>query len=128
MRFFLLVFLLFLFTSCKKEKNRICEIYAGEIGYEIGIIQKYVSGPGKVTYSHSYSVNGINYTGKIISYGIGQKNERLIGKSFLVVYLINNPSESDLNFDYPVKSEAELKELENKFVNNPPKPSWPKCK
>ena len=73
-------------------------------------------------------MNGIKYVEKKKVYGIGQKDERLIGKSFLVVYRINDPSESDLNMDYHIESKAKLQQLKDEFVNNPPKPGWPKCK
>jgi hypothetical protein len=128
MRFFTLISLLLILTNCKKEKSRICELYAGEMGFETGTIQKYVSGPAKVTYSYSYSVNGINYTGKEKHYGIGQKNECLLGMDFLVVFNINDHGESDLNLDYPIESEAELQQLKDEFVDTPPDPDWPKCK
>lgn len=120
--------LLFIVTSCKKEKKRICKVYAGEISYEIGIIQKFTSIPTKVTYSYTYTVDGVNYTSKEKNYGIGQSKEELIGKKYLVVYSSNNPTESDLNFDYPIETEEEFQELKVKFASTPPNPDWPKCK
>ena len=127
-RSFFSLMLTLLIISCKKEKNRICELYSGPKGYEIGTVTKYVATPGKVIYSNSYSVNGNVYEGKERAYGIGQKNERLLEKDFLVVYNTNNPQESDLNKDFPLKSKAELQQLQNKFFNQPPEPDWPKCK
>jgi hypothetical protein len=120
--------LIILFTiSCKKEKNRICEIYSEEMGYEIGRIESYITGLGRVTYRYTYTVNGNSYKGKEKHYGIGQTNETLVGKDFLVVYKLNSPGESDLNVSYSVGSQMELEQKKMEFENNPPKPDWPKC-
>jgi hypothetical protein len=42
----------------------------------------FVSGPTKVTYKYEYFVNGVKYVGKEKAYGIGQKDEKLIGNFF----------------------------------------------
>lgn len=120
--------LLVLTISCKKEKNRICDIYKNDHGYSIGTVQKMTSNPTSATYHYSYEVNTLGYSEKRKAYGIGQENSSLIGKSYLVVYELGNPSNSDLNTDYSVESVYDFLELTNQFENNPPKPAWPKCK
>jgi len=58
------------------------------------MISKYFSGVGKVIYSYSYSINGNGCKGKVKHYGIGQLNERLIGKDFLVLCNIDDPEKN----------------------------------
>jgi hypothetical protein len=114
--------------GCKKEKNRICEIYAGSMGYEIGTITQGFTRIGKITYSYSYSINGVGYKGKEKEYGIGEADDRFIGKDYLVVYKIDDPGESDLNRKYPIESQADFQQLLIDFASDPPEPNWPKCK
>lgn len=121
--------MLLVFTaSCKKEKNRICEIYKNEHGYSVGTVQKMTSNPTSATYHYSYELNSISYTGKLKAYGIGQDNSSAIGKSYLVVYELSNPSNSNLNTDYEIQSEYDFYLLTNQFEEEPPKPAWPECK
>jgi hypothetical protein len=115
--------------SCKKEKSRICELYSNEVGYAIGTIQSFISTPFKVTYKYDYSVGGTDYTGKEKAYGIGQTNERLIGKQFIVIYSIEDESNSDLNTDYFIKSEQDFDDFKSEFSSGPPPPDFPgNCK
>jgi hypothetical protein len=117
-----------LLGACKKEKNRICEIYETPNGYEIGTIDRYVTLIGKVNYHYSYNVDGVTHKGTRKAYGIGQKDDRLLGRTYLVIYNLSDPSESVININYPVDSDSTLMELRNEFAINPPEPSWPKCK
>lgn len=124
---FLLLALLIIATACnKKEKQRICDVYAAKQGYEIGVFESYFSSPLKVTYKYSYTVNGTKYSGKEKAYGIGQKDERLIGRSFLVVYNLDNANESDINTNYSIETASELTNLKNQFKTTPPQPDWPR--
>lgn len=123
-----ILILIVLTTSCKKEKNRICGIYENEHGYSIGTIEKMTSNPTSATYHYSYELYTIGYNGKLKAYGIGQDNSSAIGKSFLVVYELSAPSNSNLNTDYRIESESELGELTLQFEEEPPKPVWTKCK
>jgi hypothetical protein len=117
------------FIACKKEKNRICELYDGAVEYSVGRIDSYKSIPGKVTYIYSYEVDGNNYDGKEKAYGIGQKDATLIGKSFIVVYALGNPSNTDLNTDFLIKSDADFQKFKGEYPNSPPPPDFPnKCK
>lgn len=112
--------------GCKKEKNRICEIYSTETGYAIGAIQSFTTSPFRVTYKYDYSVNGVDYNGKEKAYGIGQKDESLIGNQFLVIYERKNPSNSDLNLNYLIETEQDFEELKTEFSSAPPSPDFPR--
>ena len=115
--------------SCKKEKTRICELYSSDVGYSIGTIQSLNSSPFKVTYKYDYSVNGANYNGKEKAYGIGQKDEKLIGKQFIVIYAKGDNSNSDLNTDYLIESQQDFDDFKSKFTSGPPSPDFPNnCK
>ncbi|MBX3162914.1 MAG: hypothetical protein KF900_00380 [Bacteroidetes bacterium] len=128
--YLLIVLILCVSISCKKEKKRICNVYDGDVDYAIGTITKLNSAPFKATYNYTYTVKGISYSGKEKAYGIGQDESRLIGKSYIVVYETSDAGQSDLNFDYPVDNSdsTKFKQFINDFANNPPKADWPKCK
>lgn len=121
---------IFLFSGCRKEKERICDIYASQQAYSIGTVDSYEKSSMKVTYKYSYSANGTTYTGKEKAYGIGQLDETMIKRKFLVVYKSDNPSESDLNTDYEVKAPGDLNKYISEFKSTPAKPDYPRknCK
>jgi len=115
--------------SCKKEKSRICELYDGDVGYAVGTIQSVSSSPFKATYRYDYSIDETNYNGKEKAYGIGQKDETLIGKQFIVIYALRDQSNSDLNTDYLIESEQDFDDFESEFSSAPPSPDFPNnCK
>lgn len=126
--FIFILILLVLAPSCKKEKNRICEIYKNEHGYAIGTVQNMTTNPTSATYHYSYILNGNSYNEKLKAYGIEQGNSSAIGRSYLVVYELSNPSNSNLNTDYEIESEYDFYVLSNELENAPPKPAWPDCK
>lgn len=118
-----------LFFGCKKEKNRICDLYSGDVGYAVGTIKTLSSTPFKATYSYHYSVAGVDYVGKEKFYGIGQKDETLLGKKFIVVFDADDASNSDLNVDFPIGSESDFTEFTTEYSSGPPPPDFPnKCK
>lgn len=118
-RFLFFLLILFMsFVSCKKED--FSDIYK-EPGYAIGIISHYLEVPFKVTYYYKFSVDGMEYEGKDVAKGIGQAEERLIGRSYLVVYKLNNINENAINYNYSITSEEEFNELVESFKTNPPK-------
>lgn len=108
-----------LLTSCGKEDYS--DIYE-EPGYAIGTIASFVSVPFKVTYTYEFEVDGILHEGNEIAKGIGQLDERLIGKSFLVVYKLTDIDDNDLNFNYLIESDDEFEKLVESFENDPPTP------
>lgn len=117
-----------IFNSCKKEKNRICELYDGPVDYAIGTIDKLKSIPGKVTYVYSFKVNGQSYDGMEKAYGIGQKDKTLIDKRFVVVFAKDNISNNDLNTDFLIDTEADFEKFRTDHQNGPPPPDFPnKC-
>ena len=124
-----ILLLIFSITSCRKEKNRICEIYDNEHGYTIGKIESSISIPTRTTYSYDYRVDGVNYSSKFKAYGIGQEDVSLIGREFIVVYELNNPSNSSLNTHYRIVEESDFFDYLEEFEEEPPVPNWPrKCK
>ena len=122
-----LTFLLLL-ASCRKEKNRVCEIYESEHGYTIGKVESSVTVPTRVTYNYNYKIDGISYSGKLKEYGIGQDDLKIIGREYLVVYKLSAHNESHLNFNYRIESLETFYNLLEEFKSNPPEPHWPKCK
>lgn len=126
----LIVLLLIPFVfSCKKEKNRICELYSSDIEYSIGKISSLIKVPLRVDYRYDFSVNQLVFNGVKKSYGIGQDDASLIGKSFLVVYDRNNPKNSDLNFSYSIKDSTDFKQYLVSFQTQKPSFSFPRnCK
>ena len=121
--------LLFLITSCRKEKNRICEIYDNEHGYAVGKVESSITVPTRVTYNYNFKIAGASYSGKLKEYGIGQEDSKMIGRSYLVVYETSNPENSHLNTYYRIFEESDFIELANQFEEEPPVPNWPeKCK
>jgi hypothetical protein len=122
------IFIGLFLAGCKKEKNRICELYDGSVGYAVGGIDKVTSSLGKATYTYSFEVDGESYDGKEKAYGIGQKDESLIGKQFVVVYALGNPSNSDLNTDFLIESDIDFQEFKSEYSTSPPPPDFPnKC-
>lgn len=116
-------------TSCRKEKNRICDLYDGSVGYAIGTVEFSISVPVRVNYTYSFVVDGINYEGTEKSYGIGQDDNRIVGRQFVVIYQLGSPDNSDLNIDYSIESDQDFIAFEEKYENNPPSPDFPnKCK
>ncbi|MFH2141019.1 MAG: hypothetical protein ABIJ97_01255 [Bacteroidota bacterium] len=113
-----LLILIFTLQSCEKEDFG--DVYA-EPGYAFGTITKYKSVPLKVTYMYDFEVASSKYTGEEVAKGIGQLDERLVGKSYLVVYKLSDINDNDLNFDYPIESQQEFDELVESFKTNPPK-------
>jgi len=114
--------------SCKKEKSRICELYDSDIDYVIGTIQSINTSPFKATYEYDYTANGIDYNGKEKAYGIGQ-DEALIGKQFIVIYALGNPSNSDLNTDFLIETEQDFDDFKSEYSAEPPAPDFPNnCK
>jgi hypothetical protein len=121
--------LITIFYSCKKEKSRICELYAKPVDYSIGTIESFVSSPFKAVYNYSFLVNGIEYNGKEKSYGIGHEESRLIGKRFVVIYEKNNPSNNDLNTDFYIETDLDFQNFESEYSTYTPSPDFPnKCK
>jgi hypothetical protein len=120
MTIFILISLIGL-VSCKKEKQMIERIYDNP-AYSIGEIKSYRSGTFKVTYNYDFTVNGSEYTGKEIARGIGQLDEKLIGRSYLVVYNKDDITESDLNFNYLIESQQQFDSLIIVFQTTPPNP------
>jgi hypothetical protein len=114
--------------SCKKEKNRICQLYSADIAYSIGKINSFEKVPLKVNYKYDYIVNQTQYNGIKKAYGIGQDDSKLLNKSYVVVYDKNNPKNSDLNFEYPVKDSSAFNEHLLSFQSQKPNFSFPrKC-
>lgn len=125
----LLTLLLLILISCRKEKNRICEIYESQHGYAIGKVESSVTVPTRVTYNYNYKIDGLDYSAKLKNYGIGQEDSKMIGNSYLVVYEKENPANSHLNTYYRIFEESDFIELVNDFEEEPPIPNWPKkCK
>lgn len=125
----LLTLLLLILISCRKEKNRICEIYESQHGYAIGKVESSVTVPTRVTYNYNYKIDGLDYSAKLKNYGIGQEDSKMIGNSYLVVYEKGNPANSHLNTYYRIFEESDFIELVNDFEEEPPIPNWPKkCK
>jgi len=125
---FIVVFL----SSCRKEKRRICKLYDSPVGFSIGTIKSSISISllPKVTYKYNYEVNGISYNEKEKEYGIGQNDPTMIGKQFVVVYELSDPSNSDLNTDFIIKENSDFIEFLNVYTStNPPPPDFPNnCK
>lgn len=119
------VFIGLFLVNCRKEKSRICELYSEPVGYAIGTVESLYSVPTRVTYIYSYSVDGANYEGKEKAYGIGQKNSTMIGKKFVVVYSLKDPSNSDLNTNFYIGSESDFTEFTVKYADAPPPPDFP---
>lgn len=120
---------LLVMTSCKKEKNRICQLYESNVGYSVGTIQSYHSSPFKVVYDYDFSVNGNLYSGEERGYGIGQEDDGLLGKEFIVIYELDDPTNNDLNSDFYIESVADYQDFLNKYASTPPPPDFPnKCK
>lgn len=115
-------------VSCRKEKVRICDVYASKQGYETGTVKSVTKGSLKATYNYAYSVNGVNYSGEEKAYGIGQSDPTMIGKKFVVVYNTDNPAESDLNTNYLIESTSDFDKYVAEFVVTPPKPDFPRKK
>lgn len=125
----ILTFLVIFQTSCKKEKNRICDLYNGSVGYAIGTIDKVKTSIGKATYVYSFLIDGVSKEGEEKAYGIGQSDETLIGKRFVVVYSLEDSSNSDLNTDFIIDTDLDFQEFEVEYENSPPSPDFPnKCK
>ena len=102
-------------TSCSKD-----EIY-DEPGYAIGKITSSISAFSAITYHYEYQVGTINYKGK--KNGVDISNGySVVGRQYLVVYKLSEPSKSDLNFRYPIYSEQDFLDLVAGFKDNPPKP------
>lgn len=116
-------------TSCKKEKTRICDLYESNVDYAVGTIEIVNSSPLKAVYVYNYIANGTKYTGEEMAYGIDQDNDRLVGKQFIVVYALDNPSNSDLNIDYMLETNQDFDDFKSKYAAGPPSPDYPnKCK
>lgn len=122
---FVIVTSLLLIGSCKKEKNRICDVYEGNVGYTVGTIDSYYTGFFRAVYKYSYTVDGYKYLEKEKAFGIGQLNERLLGQSFIVIFNVDKPSESDLNMQHGVKSEDDFISFVNEYEDAPPSPDFP---
>ncbi|MBE2288148.1 MAG: hypothetical protein IAE95_01240 [Chitinophagaceae bacterium] len=127
-KFILISFLLL--SGCRKEKERICDVYASQQAYSIGTVESYEKTSMKVTYKYSYSANGTTYTGIEKAYGIGQLDETMIKRKFVVVYKRDNPSESDLNTNYEVREPVDFNKFVSDFKIAPAKPDYPRknCK
>lgn len=126
---FTLITLYACLLSCRKEKTRICELYDSPVGFSIGTIQSLSSSPFKTTYKYAYTVNGADYTSTEKVYGVGQKDESLIGKQFIVVYAQEDHSKSDLNTDFLIESQQDFNDFQLKYEAGPPSPDFPNtCK
>jgi len=118
-----------LIGGCKKEKNRICDLYKLDVGYSIGTIDAVKGSVGKAKYEFSFSVDGSSYSGEEKAYGIGQNDPSLISKRYVVVYSEINPDNNDLNFDFPIESNLEFTQFQSDYSNGAPPPDFPnKCK
>lgn len=125
----LFIVMLILISGCKKEKNRICELYEKNVSYTVGTVKSLTYFPGKAIYKYSYWVNGNFFKEKEKAYGIGKKDESLIGNKYIVIYEFADPSNSDLNFDFPIWNETDYQEFITEFAGNPPPPDFPNhCK
>lgn len=122
--------ILFIFlVGCHKEKNRICELYEKPVGYAVGTIDYSTSVPGKTTYVYFFEIHGDEYKGKYKDYGIGQDNSRLIGKQFVVIFELSDPSNSNLNTNYFIQSDQDFLDFTDEYLDGPPDPKFPrKCK
>jgi hypothetical protein len=108
--------ILLVLTSCNKD-----EIY-DEPGYAIGTITKTLSVSSVITYYYEYNVGNTTYKGKKNG-GIDTSNgSGMVGRQYLVVYKLSEPSNSDLNFRYPINSEQDFLDLVAGFKDKPPKP------
>ncbi|MEZ4720661.1 MAG: hypothetical protein R2813_02160 [Flavobacteriales bacterium] len=126
---FVLVTSLFLFVSCRKEKNRICELYDSPVGYAIGLVDHSISVPTKTTYVYEYEVDGEQFEGNEKAYGIGQDDSWFIGKQFVVVYELADPSNSDLNIDFLIETDDDFESFLNEHQDSKLQPDYPnKCK
>ena len=115
-RLIFISFILLSFISCKKE-----DIY-DEPGYSIGTITKSTNIAYVLTYYYEFKVGNTTYKGNKQG-GVSTENDsRMIGRQYLVVYKLSEPSKSDLNFRYPISSEQEFNDLVLGFKDNPPKP------
>jgi hypothetical protein len=109
--------------------DRICELYEGEVEYAVGTIESYRTSPFRVVYKYSFSANRAANTGKEKAYGIGQLDERVIGKQFVVIYQKGDPSNSDLNTDYLIETNQDFEDFKTEFSSAPPSPDVPdNCK
>jgi len=115
-------------VSCRKEKVRICDVYASKQGYEAGTVKSVTKGSLKATYTYSYSVNGVSYSGEEKAYGMGQSDPTMIDKEFVVVYNTDNPAESDLNTNYRIESTTDFDKYVAEFAVTPPNPDFPRKK
>jgi hypothetical protein len=124
-----LITLCIITISCKKEKSRICELYSNQVGYAVGTIQSFTSTPFKATYRYDYTINGSTFSGREKVYGVGQKDDKLIGKKFVVIYAIADNSNSDLNTDFQILTTQDFDDFNTEFSSAPPSPNFPnKCK
>jgi len=116
-RLIFISFILLALTSCGKEKD---EIY-DEPGYAIGTITSSISAFSAITYYYKYEAGSVTHKGN--KNGVDISNGySVVGRQYLVVYKLSEPSKSDLNFHYPINNEQEFLDLVAKFKNNPPKP------
>lgn len=123
------VILIVSLIGCRKEKNRICELYQGSVGYAVGTIDYSTTIPGKTTYVYLFEVDRKEYKGKYKAYGMGQDDGRLIGRDFAVVYELSNPSNSHLNTSFYFESELDFQDFQDEYKDDPPDPGFPKnCK
>ena len=112
-------------TGCKKAKNRICELYDSPVGYAVGFIEDYESSAVKVHYTYSYYVDSISYAGTEKVYGLWKKDTDMLGRSFLVVYALGEPLNSDLNTDHSLTTEMDLQQFTDEHQGSPPPPDFP---
>lgn len=125
----ILLILCVVLLSCKKEKSRICKLYDSKVSYAIGTIYSITSAPLKAAFQYSYFVDGKEYKGEEKAYGVGQGDESLIGKRFIVIYASGYPSDSDLNTDFLIETEQDFDDFKSEFSAGPPTPDFPnKCK
>lgn len=118
---FIISSLLFVFMSLLScEKEDFSDIYE-EPGYAIGTVSQYFKEPFSVTYYYTFSVAGSEYKGEYVAKGLNQLDERLIGRSYLVVYKLVDINDNTINFNYEISSEQEFNELVESFKTNPPK-------
>jgi hypothetical protein len=111
-----------LFIACGKDKEKLEEIY-DEPGYAIGEVTASLSSTltFSITYYYSYTLNGIDYEGEKSDFQLGDGSDR-VGYKYLVVYKLSDPSVSDLNFNYLIKSEEDFQDLLVQFESDPPTP------
>lgn len=107
--------------ACKRKEKREDRIYSNP-GYARGEITLYFSGPFRTTVFYSYEVEETLYSNRERTKRTGSDDTRWLTYDYLVVYNTDEPSESDINFDYYITDEEHFQEMLQEFEDFPPSP------